>query len=372
MEDLKNRLDFERELSLIRGSLYYFEIIEQNESVKNDLYQEFINTQKQPSINLFLESRGFSNDYMEKELIQGFASMPIIDGFISFSHFENEFSDLRVEFFRLDSKGELAEKYYCHNLRQTSMIKTLCEVEAEVGKFKKYVVDGKDVDRYDHEAKKFAQSIESKLNELDNSLLKNEILKALLKDRDNIQIIAADLASNSATKRRKDLPLFGEKREKVLTELYDQLKRNLNFYLEKPIELLKTNNDYVPSLIETKENVSAEFKEKLKNNGFFGLEKVKSLSQQQQEKLCLLLDVKGKVKTQAYRTAMYDFLGFLTLMERQVTDIKVRDKFLEKLLGFGDRALRRCINGLNPKTKENIRYHSFKFKEEVKSDYELL
>ena len=130
-----------------------------------------------------------------------------------------------------------------------------------------------------------------------------------------------------------------------------------------------TSSEIKPSKTETRtEKIRADFGK----HGFFELQKVKHLSESNKEKIIELISSNEL----PYRIAMFDFLGFITYLERE--HFKTKYKLVKEISMWFDsdkegRAVKGNISSLLKNTTENKdRYTAYKHKEKVQADYENL
>jgi hypothetical protein len=248
----KDGSDFIRELHLVNPSttrrLPYYEIVEENEVLKNDLYQEFLQTQKKPCEHLYLDSKGFTDEYIQMGLEERYSKKRNVQNngskmmayFLADSQFETKLFELRNEFYQLVGEEKLPERYLCHDLEKTPIVQMMRDIGRQMDTFQQRAVNEHHTDGYGEMAKRFASIILMKLNGLGNVIFKNEMLKHLYENNDNVHA--------------KVVGMFGGDSSGAEIR-YQELKDAFNLHLEKPTPNLfisKTTkqrvNDYLHPL----------------------------------------------------------------------------------------------------------------------------
>ena len=130
------------------------------------------------------------------------------------------------------------------------------------------------------------------------------------------------------------------------------------------------DNETVQEKIITKISFTSILTEKLNENKFFELEKVNKLNETSKEKLIEFISTNEV----PYQIAMFDFLGFITYINKEYCNTKQElNKILAEILNSTERTIKGNISVLNDFSKENKeRYTSYNYKETVIIDYQKL
>lgn len=197
-------------------------LITNNESLNNDLFNEYLNTKKVPSCKLY--TRQFISD---EEWHQSHA-----DG-----HSDN--LDLRVksrntdrlmmekirEFHELQNKGAINPSLYDYDINETNTIKALKEVDQKLTLFKKSI-NSQHTSNYATDGEVFAHSIFRLIQKFKSPLWINEISNLILEDDENIHIYSSLSAYGSF---KDDIP-------------YKRLKEYFDFHFQKLLSQYNQSN----------------------------------------------------------------------------------------------------------------------------------
>ncbi|GAB3958968.1 hypothetical protein GCM10028805_54180 [Spirosoma harenae] len=224
MNDI-NYNEFKRQIEYTLDSYKFRDLILSNEPLKNDLFNEFINSNKEPSFHLFIQKyvtdEQWNEAHQPKHKEDSGARRQLLDA-------ENKVNEALREFYSLKSAGAIEKIYFDYNILSTGIIKNLLEIEKKFNLFKRIILDSSNNFEYYTEAQVFANNIAKLLLNFENSIWISKVAKAILEDDEN-----TSLEIRLWTKQG----LHNEK------ESYQRLKEHFNFHLSNYLSQLINYSD---------------------------------------------------------------------------------------------------------------------------------
>lgn len=156
-----------------------------------------------------------------------------------------------------------------------------------------------------------------------------------------------------------------------LKKFFYSTNRKIEFLCNRRIDSEKAFSKPIIKNVDPKVTNSEKLSNHLLEHGFYSLDMVKNISEENQTKLIELLN-SDKIP---YRIAMFDYLGYLTYLEKEhFTTKKELQKNISKWFDSDKdgRTIKGNINSLYEKSSESKRYTSHLHKEKVEKDYNSL
>lgn len=149
----------------------FVELFHNNEDLRNELFQQYLKTEKEPALSLFISSH-YTDEEIEKGYKEARNKLPAYESgsvtnklaasFVFQTDFEASLQDLTNEFYSLSVKKKVPAKYYKHSIRRTELFKQLQEIATTITDFHLFVQNNKDYDAK-NEAEIIATDIISRL-----------------------------------------------------------------------------------------------------------------------------------------------------------------------------------------------------------------
>lgn len=136
---------FENEFE--RAKVPFSDIVEKDNSFKDELFNQFCYAEEKPCFDLYLADF-YSEEELNKGIIEIHKQIPVSNSkelvaanYVAPTPFESRINQLFDEFATKTAKNNLPLKYYCPNLERTPITQALREIEEEYELLKKSVFD---------------------------------------------------------------------------------------------------------------------------------------------------------------------------------------------------------------------------------------
>lgn len=161
---MKKASDYQEVLISRFKSDFPFEwIVRTNKDFAEELFSEFFNSEKTPSLRLF-ELDYYTIEELHHEWDIELKREPV-DGFSAVSNFEKRILKIKNEFNHLVFSNKLDEKYYAPDITKTNIYKTFSSINDKLDLFKKSIGEKiRDVDTEADETSKYIWRIINKLS----------------------------------------------------------------------------------------------------------------------------------------------------------------------------------------------------------------
>lgn len=247
---MKKKTGFLQELE--KSKLPSIEYFKTDETLRETLYSQYLETELKPSRNLYI-NKYYTDEEIQKNLIKDTdqriqkgriekcKQMPVskinemkvitADSFIPQMDFDIELRNITNEFRQLSIDNKLGEEFYCHRIEDTKIFKHLKSIQEKINRFKRRVLDTKL--SYDplQQGNFFSKLIINDLENLELFDLTVKVVEDFIADKENYYIenkIYQDDGAKFETKYKVKIEVIRDE----YFEAKDVADSNLKEYLD--------------------------------------------------------------------------------------------------------------------------------------------
>lgn len=192
----KNQRDFNRKFERVEFTYPFKVIFEQSEVFKKQLFNEFIQTERKPDLDLYT-AQYFTDEEYSAGMAEGHGhnvvkswglGPPVAANTIPFSKMETRLLDISAKFYR--EHETIDESFFSFDLEATNTVQTLKKVGSELVGLHGKAMKKSDRAVQDIWAKNFAETLKNLLVSLGNQPLATEVFKSVLMVNKDRQVLA--------------------------------------------------------------------------------------------------------------------------------------------------------------------------------------